>query len=145
MFIPLHISSASPSLTRYRTELPLKGGANTRAMYIRSRSPYEPRHYSRTLQRVKLGDALKIRKRRVLSWTATVQALNTHMLKSWKSWGRQALSCLFVASLIGEYTWKVACSLLVDEYFGSFLFKIGDVMDEERLTFQIVKHVYEYE
>jgi len=29
---------------------------------------------------------------------------------------------------------------LVDEYFGSFLFKIGDVMDEERLSFQIVNH-----
>ena len=29
------------------------------------------------------------------------------------------------------------CSRLVDEYFGSFLFKIGDVMDEERLSLAI--------
>jgi len=46
-------------------------------------------------------------------------------------------SFLFVASLLGEYTGKVECSRLVDEYFGSFLFKIGDVMDEERLSFQM--------
>ena len=51
------------------------------------------------------------------------------------------LSFLFVASLLGEYTWRVECSRLVDEYFGSFLFKIGDVMDEERLRFQIVNPV----
>ena len=51
------------------------------------------------------------------------------------------LSCLFVASLIGEYTWKVACSRLIDKYFGSFLFKIGDVTDEERLSFQIINPV----
>ena len=51
---------------RYRTELPLKGGANTRAMYTRSCSPmHEPRHYSRALQRVKLGDALEILQDRI--------------------------------------------------------------------------------